>query len=298
MNGLNIPILVIVKSERREPSMNFRRIQWIFLVAFIALDIFLGYSYISNNEFTISVVQSTKDESIISEMKNDGIDAGKLSTTRQSGYYISTSGSGILQDKLSSLKGQSASYNNGVLTSNFNQPVKINVKHPDKTLNKIVADKNKILFGSQYVYAADLSSEYENDVIYVQKGPGLNVGGTEGQIRFKVNSENQIISYTQSYLNDVKTLREKERLVSERKAVLYLYQHDEIPDNSKVKWTKLGYTRLLALDDDNAVYIPTWMVAIQAKNSDSIEIKRINAFTGTLSKTDASTISEVTDEAN
>jgi len=298
MNGLNIPILIIVKSERREPSMNFRRIQWIFLVAFIALDIFLGYSYISNNEFTISVVQSTKDESIISEMKNDGIEAGKLSTTRQSGYYISTSGSGILQDKLSSLKGQSASYNNGVLTSNFNQPVKINVKHPDKTLNKIVADKNKILFGSRYVYAADLSSEYENDVIYVQKGPGLNVGGTEGQIRFKVNSENQIISYTQSYLNDVKTLREKERLVSERKAVLYLYQHDEIPDNSKVKWTKLGYTRLLALDDDNAVYIPTWMVAIQAKNSDSIEIKRINAFTGTLSKTDASTISEVTDEAN
>lgn len=278
--------------------MNFRRIQWIFLVAFIALDIFLGYSFISNNEFTISVVQSTKDESIISEMKNDGIYAGKLSTTRQSGYYISTSGSGILQDKLSSLKGQLASYNNGVLTSNFNQPVKINVKHPEKTLNKIVADKDKILFGSQYVYDADLSSEYENDVIYVQKGPGLNVGGTEGQIRFKVNSENQIISYTQSYLNDIKTLREKDRLVSERKAVLYLYQHDEIPDNSKVKWTKLGYTRLLALDDDNAVYIPTWMVAIQSKNSDSIEIKRINAFTGTLSKTDASTIREVTEESN
>jgi len=99
-------------------------------------------------------------------------------------------------------------------------------------------------------------------------------------------------------LNNIKTLREKAKLVSERKAVLYLYQHDKISNNSKIKWTKLGYTRLLALDDDNAVYIPTWMVAIQSKNSDSIEIKRVNAFTGTLSKTDADTLDEAASESN
>lgn len=278
--------------------MNFRRIQWIFLVAFIALDVFLGYSFISNNDFTISVAQTTREQTIVNEMKADGIETGKLSTNRQSGYYISTTGSGILQDKLGNLKGQTPSYNNGVLTSNFDQPVKINVKHPEKTLNKIVADKNKVLFGSQYVYDAELSSDYDNDVIYVQKGPSLNVSGTEGQIRFRVNSENQIISYSQSYLNNIKTLREEAKLVSERKAVLYLYQHDKISNNSKIKWTKLGYTRLLALDDDNAVYIPTWMVAIQSKNSDSIEIKRVNAFTGTLSKTDADTLDEAASESN
>jgi hypothetical protein len=40
------------------------------------------------------------------------------------------------------------------------------------------------------------------------------------------------------------------------------------------------------------------MVAIQSKNSDSIEIKRVNAFTGTLSKTDADTLDEAASESN
>lgn len=98
-----------------------------------------------------------------------------------------------------------------------------------------------------------------------------------------MNSNHQIVSYSQTYLQDIKSLREKSETISETRALIWLYQYNEIPNNTKVAWTELGYTKLLSIDNDR-VFIPTWIIAIKPQNSTQVQIKRINAFTGGIIK--------------
>ncbi|KRM60681.1 hypothetical protein FC26_GL000157 [Paucilactobacillus vaccinostercus DSM 20634] len=271
--------------------MNFRRIQWIFLVAFIAIDIFLGVSLASDKPFTVTNKSASQEETILKEMNDDSISIGTLSTKHASGYYIASSGSGILQTKMSQLKNQTTSYSDGELNSTFNSTIKIDPKNPQKVLDKVVKNQNRVLFGTHYVYDERLSAEKDNSVVYVQKGPDLHVLSDDGQLRFKVRNHNLVTGYTQTYLNGIQTLREEETTISQKKAVIWLYQHNEIPNNSKIKWAKLGYVKLLSAKGSN-VYIPTWVIGIQTKNTEGTQIRQINAFTGTLIKANSNLLNE------
>lgn len=271
--------------------MNFRRIQWIFLVAFIALDIFLGVALASDKPFTVTSKSTSQEETILKEMKDDSISIGKLSKKHSLGYYISSSGSGILQNRMNQLKNQAVSFDDDQLSSTFNSAVKIDPDEPQTVLDKLVKNQNRILFGSHYVYDARLSDEKDNTIVYVQKGPDLHVLSDDGQLRFKVRDKNQVTGYTQTYLNNIQTLRQEETTISQKKAVIWLYQHNEIPNNSKIKWTKLGYVKLLSAKG-NDVYIPTWVIGIQTKNTEGTQIRQINAFTGTLIKANSNLLNE------
>lgn len=271
--------------------MDFRRIQWIFLVAFIAIDIFLFISFASNNQFTVTSKNSSREATILKEMKDDSITVDDLSSSRGAGYYISSDGSSILATKTNQLRNQSVRYADDELTSSFENPIAIDRAAPQKILNKLVSNKNRVLFGSHYVYDKQLTKQDDDAVVYVQKGPGEKVLSTDAEIRFHVNAKGQVTGYTQTYLHAIKTLREKEATISQKKAVIWLYQHNEISNNSKIKWAKLGYTKLLALKG-NTVYIPTWVINIQTKNTGGSQTKRINAFTGTLIKSNTSLTSD------
>lgn len=272
--------------------MDFKRIEWIFLVAFIAIDVFLFVSFTTNNQFTTTTsTGSSRESTILKEMKDDSITVNTLSAKRSSGYYISSDGGDILTTQSEQLTNQSIRFNDDELIGTFTRPITIDENDPSKVLNRIVANKNRISFGSHYVYDAQLTASASDTIVYVQKGPGKNVFSSDGVIRFKQNSKNQITGYTQTYMHAIKTLREKEATISQKKAVIWLYQHNEIPNNSKIRWAKLGYTKLLSLKG-NTVYIPTWVINIQTKNTAGSQTKRINAFTGTLIKADTSLTDE------
>lgn len=268
--------------------MNFKRIQWIFLIAFLAIDIFLLVSFTSNTKFETTTDRSSNNETAtLREMKDDSITVGHLSNKSATGYYISSSDNDQLQKYTGQLKNQDDHYSNGSITSTFSRPVMISKQNPDSSIQKkILNDNGRVIFGSRYTYNADLSKEEENTIVYTQKGPDHSILSSDGQIRFSVANGNQVTGYTQTYLNKVTPLREKETTISQKKAVIWLYQHNEIANNSKVKWTQLGYTKFLTLKGHN-VYIPTWQIGIQTKGADGVQVKRINAFTGTLIKTDS-----------
>ena len=87
--------------------MNFKRIEWIFVIAFIALDIFLLSVYITQND-TIdqrtTSFSSNASVSVLKGIKNDQINYGKLSDKARFGYYVSSSNSNILRDKAEELR--------------------------------------------------------------------------------------------------------------------------------------------------------------------------------------------------
>lgn len=262
--------------------MNFKRIEIIFLVTFIAIDIFLFGMFEQNMSMqNENVSQGDSDSKIVKEMKDDQINVGSLSNKTSFAYYLSGTQNDTLRSQMGQLLNQTPHYVGHELDSEFKEPVTVSQNNPQSSIAKLMDNPTFVLYGDQYAYSKDLSTA--KSIVFVQKAMNGLIYSTEAQVRFNLNANHQIVSYTQSYLQDVKSLREKSETISETRALIWLYQYNEIPNNTKVVWSKLAYTKLLSIDTDR-VFIPTWVIAIKPQNSPQVQLKKINAFTGGIIK--------------
>ncbi len=230
---------------------------------------------------TENVSQGDSDSKIIKEMKDDQIKVGTLSKQKSFAYYLSGIQADSLRDGMGQLVNQNTHYTDHTLESEFKEPVSVDKEKPQRTINQLMNDSTFIQFGDQYEYSKELSTA--QGPVYIQKAMGGAFYSSEAQVRFVLNSNHQIVSYTQTYLQNVKSLREKSETISKTRALIWLYQYNEIPNNTTVAWAKLGYTKLLTIDTDR-VFIPTWIIAIKPQNSPQTQLKKINAFTGGIIK--------------
>lgn len=260
--------------------MNFKRIQWIFVIAFAIFDIVLASYFLIGTHFTAMVKQQSQQQLILKEMHNDEISFAELSTKQPMGYYISANrANSQLTNAAAKLDDQTVRLSNGTLISELDVPFKVSVLNPERQLNDYIKNSRHVLYGSHYVYNKALSSS--STIVYTQMMEGRPVLGSEGQLRFKIGRNHKAYAYTQTYLNNIQVLRPRSVTISQQEAVTWLYKHNYIPNNSKIHCAKLGYTKTL-LTKDQAVYVPTWYVEIKTKNSDDVQRLRVNAFNSTL----------------
>ena len=170
--------------------MNFKRIEWIFVIAFIALDIFLLSVYVTQNDTidqrTSSFSTTSTSGSVLKSIKNDQISYGRLSNKPQAGYYVSSSNSNILREKADQLY-YSWEYANHKLTVNFTDGLKlVDPDKPQATIDEFLKDNSIVIFGKEYTYNKDLSTK--SVVVYTQMIYGGPVYSSDGQIRFEIKN--------------------------------------------------------------------------------------------------------------
>lgn len=264
--------------------MNFRRIESIFLIIFVVLDVFLFFSYRNQSSSFETNSSNNVSQSMAHEMEEDNITVPRLSGKKYQAYYLSSTPNDDLVTSFIRLHHQNVTLNDdqSMLKSTLQTPLKATKK---QSLTQAVKDytktKTNVLFGSNYVYLASLSTQ--DNIIFGQKFANGVLMDENGQLNFKVNNH-QVASYTQTYLKKPTVLREKETTISEKNAIVSLYTNNELANNTTVKWIKLGYSHLMTINDSD-IYIPAWFIGIKAKNSPNLTIKRVNAFTGSIMKT-------------
>ncbi|WP_290033261.1 two-component system regulatory protein YycI [Ligilactobacillus cholophilus] len=258
--------------------MNFRRIEWIFFIAFIILDIFLVSSYFRQGPIPNANSKGTENTtvSVLKSMRDDQINVGKVSNKKDNGYYISSSDGNHLKEKGNSLRYQNWSYNNNQINSTFATMIKVNADNPQRSLKSIVNDPSQIIDGKDYKYCKKLSTK--NVIVYAQYIHGDPVYDSSGQIRFHVKN-GYIEGYTQGHLENIQTLRGSRKIISQKRALIWLYQYNKLPSNSTVESSNLTYSKLLSVNG-NTIYIPTWVFYIKNNASGSTIYRKINAFTG------------------
>ncbi|KRL59187.1 two-component system regulatory protein YycI [Latilactobacillus fuchuensis] len=266
--------------------MDFRRIEMIFIAIFIALDIYLFISLKDNQAVSSTAITSGSQTSqILKDLKDDQITVKPLSNAKEDGYYLASRQKDQTKLATSSqqLTNQVVSFDKTqkTLISELDKPLTYRKNHALLAVKAFMKSNNNVVLADQYRYSPELSSDQQ--VVFVQKVPGGVMMDEHGQLVFLIE-DGQINQYTQTYANKIQILREKEMTkVSAKEAVIDLYTDNEIPNNSKVSWVKLGYSALLDANS-STVYVPVWQVAIENKNSKSVVVKRINAFTGALMK--------------
>lgn len=277
--------------------MDFRRIEVIFIVVFAILNAYLFGSYwqYQLEAGTTSSSNSSGNSTILKEMRNDQITYMPLSNKKMNGYYASATVDTSLKDNIKRLTDQSARVVDNYVESTLNEELTVDPKQPQKVLNTFVKNRYNIVYGSEYQYNPNLSTSVQ--AVYTQMIDGHPVYSKAGKLTFYINASNEVTGYTQGHLVNEKQLREKSELISQTRAVTWLYQYNEIQNDSKVEWADLGYTNLLTTDN-GVVYVPTWVIGIKSKSSTGIQVKRINAFSGVLIKKDHEVTTESSTQAS
>lgn len=278
--------------------MDFKKIEWIFFVAFLGLNVFLFRSYQETISQENNVIRSGQTESIQQRLSSDYISyTGKISSESRQGYYLSAEETDLSKELDSQRHGTSKKgllssgivFNDNVLTKTLSETESENsIFDPDKmgsSVNSFLNKKNNVLFGSDYVYMKNFSDldSATPEVQASQKYDGLPFYDDTAKIVFSLNKQDKsyaVTKYTQTHLSDIEQLREKTELHTEEDAIKTLYVNNKISRGSKILWRQLAYSCILKVREKN-VYVPVWYVAIETPDK-SIQVESVNAFSNTI----------------
>ena len=160
-----------------------------------------------------------------------------------------------------------------------------NKKEALRQVMRFKDDSQNVYQGKNYTYLSELFEG--DDYIFNQKTKYGEFFAATARLHIIVK-DNQIVSYSQSYVDDLNPVRERQNTISSKAAVDSLYTYSELPNNSKVILLKQVYTKLLTVKG-NTIYIPTWLAAIENNTSKTVTLKRVNAFTGTIIQNNVTT---------
>ena len=270
--------------------MDFKRIEAIFLVAFLCLDIFLFSIYRQsqneqtpiNNSSTIKITQRLKEDKIKYE--------GKISSEHTDGYYLSATQTNLnteLQNmkktkKLENIDVLRSSVKDNLLSLTPEKDLSVNKKGQIPTLvRETLINQKEIILGKDYRYQDEIHQQSDGylDVYACQKYEGIPINDITAQIKFtlKKNDENyRLEKIQQMHLSNLTALREKMPLVSEEDALTTLYINNKLSKNDEILWSKLAYTLVLQVRGKN-VYVPAWFVSIRHEDKKE-QVEIVNAF--------------------
>ncbi|NMF12821.1 two-component system regulatory protein YycI [Bacillus altitudinis] len=274
--------------------MEWNKTKTIFILAFLVLDIFLGFQYFEKRSTDhFAIIEKTDT---LEEMKADGIKYGNLSDEAKIGYRITAEKKQYTKKDVDGLADQKTKSTFPktekddpvtLLEMTFNKPVALPKKDMKTAATNLVSQR--LLDGKNYkLWSID---EESGEIIFFQtyKGKyifqeGLDDTETIGKITLDVNDQNEVVSYRQSMVTSINEVR-KETLVPALETVKDLYTQNMLSQNTTVKKVELGYYTQYP-GASTQVMVPVWRVEIEGvaagskKKSVEIKLSQTDRFGG------------------
>ncbi|MCY8913283.1 two-component system regulatory protein YycI [Bacillus atrophaeus] len=249
--------------------MEWNKTKTIFIIAFLVLDIFLGYQFFekrSSSEYDV-----IKNSSVQTDMNEDHITYGTLSDNAKEGSRITANQKSFTKEEIESLKGQKPKMD---MPSDKHKVTKLKMEFtsPIALSKDSVEDDAKVLVSSEFQDGEEYKlwkvDKDKKQVIFFQTYQGKyiyqeNDDASEmiGQVILHLNDKNEVVSYEQSTLDTFKEIQ-KESLISELDAVESLYYQNLLKAHSTVKTVKFGYIAQYPLTSTQ-VLAPVWRITVE-----------------------------------
>lgn len=258
--------------------MDWSKIKTIFIISFLLLDFYLLYEFITLR--TSSQYEFLTETSIDKQLKTDGIEYSELPEGDVKDNYLRAIPKSFKSDELkwygpSKLKDQSIRISNKsfLLESVLEKPVKLGKAIDQAKLNNFI--NKHVLYGDQYRFW-EVNKEEKTITYYQQYEEKSFYKNIYGELTFNLNDKYEVISYKQTLLENVKELKNKEKVLKPIEAIETLYEKGMIKPNSYISNVELGYYTLVHLTSSQ-VLTPAWRVVINGEQD-----LFINAFEGQL----------------
>lgn len=270
--------------------MDFKKIEWIFFLAFLGLNIFLFSIFHTAKNEESNVTASNQKIDILQRLQSDDITyEGQLEETQPEGYYLSaevTDMSEVIQAERKKRNDNNflsfgASYDGHQLIKvprgNFYISHDKNTK---ASVTSFLQQPDQVFYGTEYGYLPHLSLKDKDypTIVAAQSYEGIYFNDVSSRLEIMLEEKDdlmRITRYSQTHLDHIEKLRDKMPLYSEKDAVDTLYINNKIPAKSKILWRQLFYKNILQVRGKN-VYVPTWFIAIET--GQNVQIEEVNAF--------------------
>jgi len=253
--------------------MDWNRIKTIFILTFLVLDIYLMYEFFKLRDS--SQYEYSTEASFEKRLKADEIEFVELPKNHQKDLYLSAKPKVFLEEELkelseTKLKGQRLSINEGTrLDAVLDKPFQLNQKFDPTELNAFV--KANVLHGEQYRFW-----KKEDNIItyYQQYDDKMFYKNISGELTIYLSVDNSIVSYGQTFLEDVEKLSEEDKIIQPLKAIEMLYEKGSLRPKSKITKVELGYFTFINTSTAQ-VLTPAWRFVVN--NEENIFV---HAFEG------------------
>lgn len=258
--------------------MDFRRSAIVLIVCFFFLDVFL-FGLVWQKKVESKTPLNTSIN-VIDQMKQDGITLPSLTSTDETAPIIQLTPVSI-ESGLNNLQNQIVSLEKNVINAELVPPIQLSLSNPvnAESFNDLTAFiNNKVLFGDKYVWSSYNATTRK--VIYTQKADKLSIMDGTSQIIVTLNTNDQAVSYEQTYAGNVQVLGNERSLITAQSAVEVLFLAGKIPAKSTVSTVKLSYFQSLVLKEFS-IYSPAWYVEIRQADGQLVA-HRVDAIHGTV----------------
>ncbi|GAB2317894.1 two-component system regulatory protein YycI [Alkalibacterium sp. s-m-22] len=246
--------------------MDFKKIENIFLITFMLLNIYLLISFLNRSD--LQYASTAPDQvNLMREMEQIGIDLPNLTEEDREVYYVQADRNNLLEENSDQLENQAGSIaqDGSLYTSILSDPIEIEGNPDDgftaadyDVLDEFI-NSGAVLFGSEYTFLRYDNSE--NRFVYAQIVEGIPVADGTSEISLFYGSDGNIISYQQSYAGPMTTQGSPIEIITDRQAVEVLFQNNAISSNTTVRQPILSYQRTLHLED-LSMYGPIWYIPV------------------------------------
>lgn len=258
--------------------MDWSKIKTIFILTFLILDVYLLFQFMKirdANKYEVITEASAEEK-----LKADEIKYVDLPKTPIKAQYLSANPKTFSKQDTEKLKGQKASFKEPgtTLQVTLEKPLQLSSKFEPAEIAAFLNEN--VLYGDQYQFWE--KNEKKNTITYFQQSDNIPLyENINGMITFSYNSDNQIVSYQQTYLEGMETLTAKEAILPPLKAIETLHQKGVLKPKSKITKVELGYSTLIQLAASQ-VLAPTWRFVVDDK-----ENLFVNAFEGQIIEFDS-----------
>lgn len=277
--------------------MDFKRIEWIFFIAFLGLNIFLFTLYREARLEQNVTFRSNQKIAIETRLASDNIKyEAPLSTQTREGYYLS--GDQInWQDEMAA-KSQSnpnkkeddqVQIEDDYLKRTTGKGIFItDLKNIEEVFDNFLKDTRKVSYGKEYTFSKNLSiltGDYP-EIVASQSYEEIPINDPTSRFSAILEKQDELwalTKYTQTYVADLVPLREAMPLYSESDAINLLYSSNKLPAESKIKWRELAYSMTMRVRGKN-VYVPTWFIGIETPDK-KLQVEKVNALTNRVTTT-------------
>ncbi|MDN6625830.1 MAG: two-component system regulatory protein YycI [Pisciglobus halotolerans] len=253
--------------------MDFKRIEWIFIVTFLFLNVFFLYQISAKTQDTFAGSQAGTVD-LVAEMENQGITLPKFDNEEYKIPYVQAETNKLLEDNRGELTNQTGTMDDtGLLyVSILSEPIVLssteNLSSDDvQKINAFLKSSN-VLFGKEYEFVRYMPNMKQ--IIYGQVANNVPIADGTATITFHLSGDKEVISYEQTYAGPVTVQGDSRTLITDKNAVEILYQNTKIAADSKVGKPLLTYYRTLDLDE-LSMYAPVWSVEVQTGTDSHIE---------------------------
>jgi len=244
--------------------VQWSQIKTIFILCFIALNIYLVIQYVEKREQIGANILEREESTIEDQLKDDNIKYGELPEVDLEESFISVEQKEFSDEEiieLGQLKNQRTSVviNKRLIISQFDKPIAIAENQSKEKIQELF--EKTFLYSDEYMFW-NWNREM-NVLMFFQKELNRPVYFNQsGLVLVFLDENDETLFYAQTMLGEGESRRDHQSLIRPIDAIETLYDNHELFQDDEITKAEIGFHTRVPLDDGIQVFVPTWKITV------------------------------------